>query len=540
MIVHFSLREYHSSSDLLEAVREGFDQLKKTTSGDVTMWLDIARSARQPQVFWLVDYLEPREELLEINDLIRQSEIILYGSKTSIELKDNYKADLAQQEAFHTIRMHLRSEENDIASALIILKQMLLQLEEDLSLIRKSNLLVHACLAFLCCKMFEESYDAFERHWALTKYASNEERIDLGLTDNQVILQMAIWFFTKYSPDFRDFCSIRTSVKPSSIWSHKKIPMLHFLEYDCAWIASFCGLPFYNEARKWCKALPAYERKRSTPTNYDKTWPRQDILSYGDTQATGPEKYYFEEFNREINPSVHYTDQDKADNYLYSFYHYQTDYAEESSKKRKLLEFLKQHVNYDEINSVVEAGSGIEPALTMGTKQRYLAIDISEKVCEILFQQNINHLQKPISLFMKETEEKFDLCFACDILSNLQEHRINIFLDNCSQKCKFLAALIDTRNDCRTDILSAQHHVKEINLHRTVMSPTDWIPVFNKYFVLQHTIEGPWIYLIGISRRETNLTFDNQQTEGTESCDSPGRENAFRDQVGVQPQVVHS
>ena len=66
-------------SELLVNLRKAFNDL--TTTKDCTVWMDIIRTCRQPQVMWEVDYIEPRPEMDEVIDLIRKSENCLCSCK---------------------------------------------------------------------------------------------------------------------------------------------------------------------------------------------------------------------------------------------------------------------------------------------------------------------------------------------------------------------------------------------------------------------------------------------------------------------------
>lgn len=493
-IAAFSLKQFIRASDLVNKAQEAIQEIDH--KGDVSSWMDLMRTCRQPQVFWAVDYIEPQEELIEINRLIRESEAILYKKNSNIYLKDGYTADVNQLSAFNTIRAHLRAEEGHIATAEHMFQQMLRHRFDELSLIRKSNLLFHGCLSLLCCGKFQESYDCFEKHWGLLKYASPSDRISQGLEDNHNILTMIYWFFIKNVENFRDFYAVANGQKVGQIWNHKKIALLYFLEHDSSWAISFCGLAFYNYARSLFPSLPIYEKKRSTPTNHQKIWLDDEVCSYAEeTQATGKEQYYFEQYNREIDLNSKFPDQDTSDDYLYSYYHYQTNYPLDQNAKMKLVDFIREHIDDDDYFSVLEAGSSLIIARGFAQKS-YTCIDISSRVCEILQEKDIEHEQGCISVFLSKTEKNFDLCFAYDILNHLNHHRLQDFLYNCSKKCTYLAAAIDTEDDFRNDILSKNHGVKKINLHRTVRDIEGWRGYLESHFkkINMHT-DGKWIYV---------------------------------------------
>lgn len=495
-------KKYASAQDLIEVVRKQFKLLKTSPPGDVTDWMDLIRTCRQPYMLWEIDYIKPRPELLEVNDFIRQSEEILYGSKSKLSLINGYQAEISQQSAFNCIRTHLRAEEGDCELGQSMISEMLEQHYDDLPIIRQSNLLFHACLISLCCNSFQKSFECIEKHWALLKYLPPDDRVQLGIWDNHVILQMIYWSFCKYVNEFKDFYSIKTNTNSNDIWNHKKIALLHFLEYDNAWMASFCGLSFYNHARKQFPSLPQYEQKRSTPTNIDSLIYRDDDM-FSKTNLVGEEKYYYIQYNHEISMTSRAFNIDKAEDCLYSYYHYQNDYMQDIADKRNLYQFVSENISENKedkrFGSVLEPGCGIN-SLGNLLSWDYIGIDISEKVCNILREKQINHIHSSITVFLEKTEQYFDLCFACKILSHLAPHRLNMFLKLCAEKCKYLAALISTVDDYRSDILSPKQVTKTVNLHKTVRPPEIWINLLNPYFNIKHKILGDELYVFCTSK----------------------------------------
>ena len=489
-----SVKHYVKTDDLVVLAETSFKDLE--TKGDVTAWMDLMRTCRQPQIMWKIDYIEPGKHLSKINDLLRRSEDILYKSRDSIDLKEGYTADINQQAAFNTIRIHLHSEDGHISVALKLLEDVLMKQYDGLSLIRQSNLLFHGTLIFLCCNNLELSFHCFEKHWALLKYARPDDRVKLGLWDNQSLLEIAHWFFIKHSEDFRDFYSVRTKTSINDIWNHKKIAMLYFLEYDNSWIVSFCGRPFYEHARSLNPQLPAYEKKRSTPHNVDKVWADSEDYVYEDNVAVGMERYFFEQFNQQMSMDQNFIDLDKTNDYLYSYYHYQTDYVEDINGKIRLIEFLKSHISLDKFTTILEGGTGVDSLPGLRGKD-YLGINISSKVCSILDDKSIPHKQGCCSLFLQETDQTFDLCFVYDLLNHLTSNRLRIFLENCSKKCQYLAATVDTYDDMRSEIVSKKLSIKSVNLHPTIMTIEEWTEYLVPYFNCTLQQDGRWIHIFG-------------------------------------------
>ena len=153
-------RKFVEASQLPQILRVELDKI--TTPCDVTPWMDLIRTSRHPQVTWVVDYIEPRTELLEINKIIEQSEEIIYGDLRTLSMKEGYSADISQEVTFHTIRAHLRAEKGEIEQSIEIFTEILSKYYDYLPVIRQSNLLMHCSLAYLCTGDFDKSYECFK------------------------------------------------------------------------------------------------------------------------------------------------------------------------------------------------------------------------------------------------------------------------------------------------------------------------------------------------------------------------------------------
>lgn len=456
---------------------------------DATAFMDLCRESRQPQLLWMVDYIEARPLMSEVADVIRQAEKILYGDTKSMKLLTGYTANIYQEIAFHTIRMHLRAEEGDIQGALGILNTMVGDWFDRIPVIRQSNLLVHACFVYMCCKEFAASFECYEQHWLLLKHSSASDRVELGIWDNHVLLQMGYWFFIKHNKDFADFYAIQTKVAdPATIWMHKKIPLLNFLDYDHSWLVAFCSLPFYRHACSLMPSLPIYEKKPSTPVNHlyylDEG---QQQFQEATSELVGWEKYYFEQFNHE-NRSDHLNNVDLSDSALYSYLHFHTDYDKDKRDQAELLNFLEGNYHSSLYTSVLDAGCGPHPVSF--PNKSYVGVDVAEHICNLLKEQHIDNVHMSAPLFLLNTQSHFDLCFANDLLAHLSEQRLEIFLENCAKKCDVLVAGIDLESDNRKNILVRSDN-PTIELHLSLHSADEWIQKIKKHFrVMTQYVSG--------------------------------------------------
>lgn len=488
---------YRSADDLVDVLAQKIDSIR--TPGDVTAWMDLCRTARQPYILWRVDYLEPRESLATVNRLIRESEDILYESKTSINLREGYSADLQQQSAFNTIRAHLRAEEKEFDAALTIFQALLDDFYDQLTPIRQSNLLMHCCLAFVACGQFRNSYECFKKHWFLLKHLPEGQRLSLGVWDNHVILHMIYWFLSSYIRDFRDFYEIESGAE-SNILTHKKISLLKCLDYDQTWVASFFGKPFYEHLCEQYSTMLPWSKRTTTPENFLELWetvPGQSLRK--EKKGLLPiERQYFERYNKQFLPHTR-PDEDEVENCLYSYYHFQDPKAVEVSLQDSLQVFLMEHLDSDAYKTILSVGPGLGPPPEIHGRV-VTVVDISEHVCQRLHKIGFNAIHGCMSKFIRETNERFDLCIARDVLQNLSKARLDVFLHHLPAKCDHLAALIDLRTDVRSDILSGASLVKEVPLHKSILSEEEWISRLEQGFEIEYKKENYYLYVYGKSK----------------------------------------
>lgn len=485
----------YSDSQLLLIIEQ--ETARITNPCDVTVWMDLARTARQPQLFWEIDYIEPREILIDINKSIKRGESYIYSADNSIELKSGYTADINQQSAFNTIRAHLRADEGNFDAAICIYQSMLDSIYDDLLPIRQSNLLFHSCLAFLCTNKYSDSFKCFTDHWTLLKYMTPTDRDSLGIWDNQIILQMIYWHFLKHDESFRTYYCTQKNLQTYQIWNHKKIPLLFFMEYDNSWVVSFCGLSFYNQARTFMQ-LPEYEIKRSTPHNLHRSF-CDDTMWQKRTgeQPVGWEKYYFEQYNQAINDHC-ISDDDRSRNLLYSYYQFQNNDIEDGENKTKLMRFLMKNYNIDQFSSILEAGCGIS---AIKTSKKYVGVDISEYVVHLLNRDGMNAVNMSINVYLEVNKCLFDLCFASDLLHTMDKKSLFVFLDLCSKRCQYLCVSVDTVEDKRSDILSDNLVEHYVEIHRIIANKEEWISYLQPYFNVEQSDEcGSFLMFICKSR----------------------------------------
>ncbi|MEK0337280.1 MAG: class I SAM-dependent methyltransferase, partial [Nitrosopumilus sp.] len=485
-VTHFSShRQYASLEKLVAVAKTELENAKK--GGDVSSFLDLIRTARQPQNAWLIDYITPRPELKEINHLIQEAESAFYQEDTSIEMLPQFRADVMQHVAFNTVRAHVKSEQGDIEKAILILDQTKNKYYGELSLIRKSNFLMHHCLAHLCIKDFSTSYESFENHWLLLKYAEPQDRVNSGIWDNQIILQMIYWFFIRHSEDFKDFFTVKNQTNPSSIWKHKKIPMLNFITYDFSWVVSFCGKPFYDHARTLIKTLPYYEIKSTTHINHH---PYFDVSSPDifTTSLFGWENYYYKQFNMLMgDPDLTHKDHNKASNLLHSFYSFQIAECIIQENQQDIFAVLRDHLPESDYKTVLEIGCTCYPMQLTNVDLTY--VDISTHVCNLLKEKGIDCECNCGAAYLATTVNSWDLCIATDVLQCLHPSRLDMFVQNCHIKCRHLLARIDLNHHVRNEICDPKSPVQEVDLHPSAMKTSEWINLLSQYFEVSHHVK---------------------------------------------------
>ncbi len=488
---------------LTELVKLQFCNL--TSDTDVTLWMDLIRTCRHPQRFWEIDYIRPRFELNAINEKIRQSEIILYGNKRNLQLKDGYTADIFQEVVFHTIRGRLRQEEGEFKLSVEIFNELLEEWLIRIPRIRQSNLLVHACITFLCCNLWNESFEALQKHWAITKYTNARERDLEGIWDNEIILRQIYWFFMNHSNAFRNFYAAKLYISPSSdLWNHKKIALLNCLYYDDTWVVSFCSLSLYNHAKSLISGLPAYSPKPTTPLNFSNT-----IYKSSENRVMNPvQQKYRDEFLRlSKGPQTASVCNSEANNYLFSYYSYRdedSDYIGDARNTNCLFTLISFADNkrdqplsiMDTATSILDAGCGLSFGFLRrgGIRGKYVGVDIAEQVCNTLKELDITCVHKDINEYLEQTSEKFELILCSRLLPHLTEIEIDQFLRHCSCHCHYIAIALDTVDDIRKDIGI------EVNLHKTVKDADWWKNKIDEYFDCSYKETPPYFYAYGTTK----------------------------------------
>ncbi len=245
----------------LKVVQNGLEKLASpymattqppTTAYDATAWMDLVRTARQTEEFWEIPYVKPLPIMESINNLIKDSELMLYGNEMSLDLEQGYTADIYQEVAFHTIRAHLKAEDGILAGAFGMFQELYYQWMKKIPPIRQSNLMMHYFVACLCYNgKYRESQDVFKKHQALMNKTSKKNQTELGISDNHVIMQCLSWYFAKHLELYRN---LMANGNPHRYWRHKRVPMANFL--TPAWAASFCGKGFYDNACRDNPELP--------------------------------------------------------------------------------------------------------------------------------------------------------------------------------------------------------------------------------------------------------------------------------------------
>lgn len=487
---------YDSDQSLVDLVETELSTLSSAT--DVTAWMDLVRTCRHPQILWIVDYILPSPLLSHVNDLIRSSEQILYGNKRNLILNDGYTADLYQEIAFHTIRAHLRAEEGDFETSLYIFRELLNSWLDKLTLIRKSNLLMHACLAFLCTRNWKESYECLQKHWSLLKYTDIEKRDGLGLWDNEIIIRQVYWFFLQYSYEFRSFYASSIGLSSSDVWRHKKIGLLHLQSYDHSWIMSSCGLSFYNYARELIPELPEYQMRTSTPTNVKNV----DFPVLPITQQVTTENLYLQNYQRLLEMSIqHRIDYDKLNDYLFSYLTFKENRETNFNRIVKLFVLMNREVDtavVDDAKSILDLGCGltIMQSSKVPLDSRYLGIDISTEVCNQLKKNHLSYIHSSVASFILSERKTFDVCIASCILELLNINQVHDVLKFLQDHCSNVGILIHTGEN------QIGIGDRTIDINKTI-EPTDfWENLISQYMDGIYDIENNLLYFYG-RKKET-------------------------------------
>ncbi len=471
---HYDIED--SAERILEQLETVVAQTDFTQDIDVTEILDLCRTARHPAYLWSVDFVEPRNDMSRVRELIQIIIEGIYKDQFSIERKPGIKADLYQEAAFQNIRCHILSEIGKANDSLGIYNQFYDAHYDKLNTARQGNLLFAAATANLCCRKFTESYKFYNELWILTKYSSPAERFDNGVIDNLSFLSMVYNFFIKHVQDFRDFLqSELKSNKP--LWDHKKISFLHILHDDHTWLVSLVGRGFYDHASQLMSDLPTFTgSKNYIPRNERHFHTNHRIRPespYEGWQQVYAEKWDYQE-DCASNKSGYYN-KFKCENYKYSFLHFDNDHAKDGMQHNLLLTRLTEHLDTTKWQTLVYGGCALAPVYNKLTalKKDVTCVDISEQVCFELKKDGVACNHYPIQKYVEEN--KGDMLFLPDILSHLQRVEVEELIQDAAENYTFMTCLIETKEDIRRFEIQQeyQHYRPIINLHQTE-EPQNW------------------------------------------------------------------
>ncbi len=488
------LYSFNTADKILMHLREAVASTDFSSEINISEILDLCRSARHPAMGWLVDFVEPRKSMGEINDLIAQIDSSVFKSSDSIELHDHLQADVYQLAGFQNIRSNMRAENGEVKEALSVLEKFKDKHLDDLDLSRKSNLLFSCCTAFLSDRQFHKSYEFYRDHWFLLKYSDPSERFESSMLDNWTLLNTIYWFFVKHVQDFRHFLSSQLKVYNKDIWNHKKISFLNILRDDDTWLVSLMGTGFYDHAKKMMPDLPAY----TGPKSYI---PRNESHQQLDMSARlmtdefeGWQQVYAEKWDwqivTEINRGGDY-DYERCEDYKYSFFHWDNNHEKDARQHGRLLDFTKERDGtyhcLKEIASISYVGCALAPVYDelsqLGTTT---CVDISEQVCFEMNKIEIYTEHSPVEQYVKRN--KGDLLFSADLFSHLPRNRLVEMLEDASYNFRYLVCLIELGDDVR--------HMKGCFAHRSVNlhypeTPTWYTSIIKEnYNIIDAVIEG--------------------------------------------------
>lgn len=436
------------------------------TSKNATAWFDVMRQCRHPAFLWEIDFIKPHEQLASVNDHVRKSEILLYGSKTGMQLAQGYRTESYQEVCFHTIRAYLRAEEGDFDASMEIFNSLDEWLEDpdvNLVCIRRSNLIMHLFKAHMCMRDFDKSYMYFKKHWFLLKYAGPKSRINDGLWDNMMIMYMLMCFFIEYTDEFKIYLSTQQDLELDNLHKHKKVGLMHLLSNDHSWVVSQFSLPFYNKARSLLPTLPEYEIKDFTPRNKETVIPERKN-SLGKVYP-GWQGQFFERLCEEV--STDGGSIETFDNLLYSFAHFGKDYTRDHKMEQKLFDLLEAN-HGPSWSETIYAGCGLAK-LYGKFKGKVTCVDVAEQMIYEGEQRGIPIVHSSIEKFMStDSDTRYDLFFASGLLEHLGEFSIDRLLKECVSKVGVIYLYIETV-ERELDL----HVIGAMQLHRT-LKPREW------------------------------------------------------------------
>ncbi len=192
----------------------------------------------------------------EFTDYLRKSEEQLYGSRTSTELKAEYKALKTHQLFFNVLRGYLRAEEENFDAANVIFTDLYEHWAAD-DKNRQMTILLHCFISFLFSNKWDQATDCFQRAWSALKIMDGGQRHNLGAWDDWTCMLILLWYFNSHVPQFaRHFCEkLSVHIVPPEL-QHKSFLLKGFTP---ELIAELVSKPYYRLATKTNQLPPLEE-----------------------------------------------------------------------------------------------------------------------------------------------------------------------------------------------------------------------------------------------------------------------------------------
>ncbi len=464
----------YSATELLDSAHTMLPYLPQLKY--IGNWINLVKVARHPGVLWNINYIEPSDVLVKLNELIVESEKIFFVSPDSTEIKDDFYAENEELAYFHIIRAYLRAEEGNIASSMKIWNQLYSTWLFRQHPQRKSNLLAHLYKVFMCTKELDMAAHCINKLWTEISITEQVKRYEYGMWDNLTNIFLVQWVFSYYVDEIAS--NLTSELANFQILRHKRQEIAPLICKDTQWLVATCSRPFYDHARNLMPTLPSYDIAKMTqnelPTKSKNESQKELYKNYKNAldckDSIGIPEFHRHAFN------LFFEDREKFDNcYVWS-------------------DFWNKHG--PDIESVLDIGCGLSKKTYDIFKDKNLvALDLSDVVVDHWNAQDREIIQMPAHEYLPQSPD-FDLCVFSDSLDYIFNY--DMVLRQCSLKCKYILISVSL-------IEFVVHSASGIiDFNRVVLSCNEWEQVISKHFDIIAT-EGKecnpcWFLMLGKSK----------------------------------------
>lgn len=435
-------------------------------------WIYFVRQCRHPSNLWETDYLIPSNILVQCNELIDQSDNILFEQKDSTKLKEQYECSFKSFCFINIIRAYRRAESDDFESSLKIWDELYEEYLLEFTVLRQTNLLLHLFVVYLCSNQLEKAMDCLRKQWFLLRNQKESDRYGMGIWDNNIVANIILFYFSIYNTDLRNKICDLLSVNELEYNTHKKYILKPYLTTSL--IATICSKPFYDLAVKNFNLPVCEEFLISDRTVLNEKYQNSLILE--------------QIFNTDlIDDNLLNINQKK----------WELWYSEaKSNSSGPLIDLLSSiGIGY---SSVIDLACGLsEKSYVFFKNNKLTSIDCCQSVHDYWKNKGREVIVDIAERYLQNCN-KFDLCFCSDSFSYFVNPQQVMKL--ISQKCKYFALMV-----CCDEMGYFPVEDGIIKTCVNTKNKNEWISIFKENFkIVKKHEDGAFVFLIGESNENNN------------------------------------